>query len=103
MCCDHLACSHVLYRSRDSCSLIPSPLTKTDGVVGSFQTLTNMTALETLFTYPHLLYNPQEEIHWSEMKVHIQNTVSSKEPILFSFSIGAEVSNMHSHTQNILL
>lgn len=56
--CDRLACPPVLHRSRDSCSLIPYLLTKTDGVAGSLQTLTNMTALGTLFIYPQLAVQP---------------------------------------------
>lgn len=62
-----------------------------------------MTALGTLFIYPHLPYNPQDEIQWLEMKVHIQSTICSKEEILFSFSVAAEVSNMRNHTQNRVL
>lgn len=62
-----------------------------------------MTALGTLFIYPHLPYNPQDEIHWLEMEVHIQSTICSKEENPFSFSIAAEVSNMHSRTQNSVL
>lgn len=66
MCCDGLASSHVLYRSHDSCNLISYPLTKTDGVAGSLQTLINRTAFGTLFIYAHLPYNPQDKIHWLE-------------------------------------
>lgn len=49
---------HVLHRSHGSCSLIPYLLTKTDGVAGSLQTLTNMTALGTLLIYPQLAAQP---------------------------------------------
>lgn len=47
-------------------ALISYLLTKTDGVAGSLQTLTNRTAFGTLFIYAHLLYSPQDKIHWLE-------------------------------------
>lgn len=59
-------------------------------------------------SYIHsLLHNPQDEMHWLEMKVHIQSTVCSKEQILQFLlqhcSWGPSIRLEQSHTKHLLI